>query len=207
MVKRKKIRVLAWSLVLCAALCGCADFGGSKDLLIGRERQEGSGEDSGQKESGERESSGPDAAAPEQTDAPQFMVHVCGAVQNPGVVSLPEGSRAQDALEAAGGFTENAARDSVNLADWVYDGQKLYVPAAEEAEGLVGQEVSDGRVNINTADISALCSLPGIGESRARDIIAYREENGAFASCEDIMKVSGIKSSVYNRISGKIRVK
>ena len=174
-----------------------------------------------------------------------IRVYVCGAVAKPGVVSVPKGSRVEDALAEAGGFAPEAMRQALNLADWVMDGQMLYFPAeGEEWDGMTsgnlsgygggfttGQEagMSGGknanagwdtggnqagggnqeseRVNINTADAAELMTLPGIGESRARDIIAYREKNGSFTSCEDIMKVSGIKTSVYEKINDKIRVK
>lgn len=136
-----------------------------------------------------------------------IRVYVCGAVLNPGVVEIPQGSRVEDALQAAGGFGADAGREAVNLADWVSDGQKLYFPTADEAESATEAEETRGLVNINTADVATLCTLPGIGESRAQDIISYREANGSFASCEDIMKVSGIKTAAYEKIRDKITVK
>ena len=142
-----------------------------------------------------------------QPDKKEIRVYVCGAVASPGVVSLPEDSRAEDALAAAGGFAENAWRDYVNLAERVQDGEKLYFPTLEESVSMPLQESGSGLVNINTADVAALCTLPGIGESRANDIISYREANGPFGSCEDIMNVTGIKTSVYSKISDKITVR
>lgn len=145
--------------------------------------------------------------ASEET-ARTICVYVCGAVMDPGVVEVPEGSRAEEALLAAGGFREDAGREAVNLADWVTDGQMLYFPTAQEAEEKAGETGGDGDlVNINTADIALLCTLPGIGESRAADIIAYREKNGRFESCEDIMKVPGIKTGAYEKICDKIKVR
>lgn len=140
--------------------------------------------------------------------AAEICVYVCGAVEAPGIVFLPEGSRAADALEAAGGFASGAAEDAVNLAARVSDGEKLYFPDCEEyqAQSETQAAAAAGLVNINTADAAQLCTLPGIGESRAADIIAYREACGSFASCEDIMKVSGIKESVYNKIKDRITV-
>lgn len=139
----------------------------------------------------------------------EVCVYVCGAVKSPGVVYLRPGSRAADALEAAGGFAVNAAGDAVNLAARVSDGEKLYFPTQEEYQAKEEQEAAaaGGLVNINTAGTAELCTLPGIGESRAADIIAYREACGGFTVCEDIMQVSGIKESVYNKISDKITVK
>ncbi|MCM1542077.1 MAG: ComEA family DNA-binding protein [Blautia sp.] len=148
------------------------------------------------------------AQAPQAEAEQQICVYVCGAVEAPGVVFLPAGSRAADALEAAGGFAPDAAEEAVNLAAKVSDGEKLYFPVQREYVIQAEQEkaAASGLVNINTADAAQLCTLPGIGESRAADIIAYREAHGNFAACEDIMRVSGIKESVYNKISGKITV-
>lgn len=139
----------------------------------------------------------------------EICVYVCGAVGSPGVVFLPDGSRAADALEAAGGFAPEAAEEAVNLAAKVSDGEKLFFPHREEyeAQAEAAEAAASGLVNINTADAAQLCTLPGIGTSRAADIIAYREANGDFVACEDIMRVPGIKESVYNKLSGKIAVK
>lgn len=164
-------------------------------------------------------------ATVESTEKVQYIyVHVCGAVRNPSVVELATGSRVADALEAAGGFAEDACTDYVNLAAEVQDGQQLYFPTQEEVNGLElsqgdgrlawtqeiasggNAESSDGKVNINTASESELCTLPGIGTARAQAIIAYRQENGAFAEIADIMKVSGIKTSAYEKIQDKITV-
>ena len=147
----------------------------------------------------------PEASAVEEA---YVYVHVCGAVAHPGVVKLPVNSRVEDALLAAGGFVENASAEYVNLASRVEDGQQLFFPTKEEAE-LKQQEkaVSEaGLVNINSADETLLCTLPGIGESRAGDIIAYREAEG-FTCIEDIMKVPGIKQSTYDKLKDKITVR
>lgn len=196
--KLKRVTVVC-SLILCTLMCGCKTSG-SEVIVIGRDETQGvwTVQDA---------QTGTDETVAEETTSPEIRVYVCGAVEIPGVVALPEGSRAEDALLAAGGFSENAWRDYVNLAERVADGQKLYFPTLDEAENLVEQKTADGLVNINTADVATLCTLPGIGESRAKDIIAYREAHGSFESCEDIMKVSGIKTSVYSKISDMITVK
>ena len=100
-----------------------------------------------------------------------------------------------------------AVRD-VNLAETVTDGQKLYFPTLEEAETLEAEvkATAEGLVNINTASAEELCALPGIGASRAADIVRYREQNGAFQTKEDIMKVSGIKQNAYDKLCDKITV-
>ena len=218
----KICKVLLCGLVLCAMLGGCGNSSDSGVTVIGRSGDgeaavndgaglAGSDTFSGA-ESGAGYGAGPiDDDSATQSAEKELRVYVCGAVVSPGVVSLPEDSRAEDALAAAGGFAENAWRDYVNLAERVQDGEKLYFPTLDESESMPSLESASGfesaLVNINTADIAALCTLPGIGESRANDIIAYREANGPFDSCEDIMKVSGIKTSVYNKISDKITVR
>lgn len=147
---------------------------------------------------------------PETTEDDPHMVYVyvCGAVRDPGVVEVPEGSRAEEALRLAGGMTEEADLFYVNLAETVTDGQKLYFPTAEEAGALeaVVKAAEEGLVNINTASAEELCALPGIGTSRAADIVRYREKNGAFQTKEDIMKVSGIKQNAYDKLCDKITV-
>lgn len=213
----KICKILLCGLILCAMLGGCGS-GTGEVTVIGRsgDGQGPVGDTAGMSESGSI--SAVDSAAgygaesaydngTAQPDKKEIRVYVCGAVVSPGVVSLPEDSRAEDALAAAGGFAENAWREYVNLAERVQDGEKLYFPTLEESESMPLQESGSGLVNINTADVAALCTLPGIGESRANDIISYRETNGPFGSCEDIMNVTGIKTSVYNKISDKITVR
>lgn len=142
-----------------------------------------------------------DSASEENT----ICVYVCGQVKKPGVVRVKEKSRAEDALMLAGGFTANADRDYINLAAYVSDGEKLYFPSCEETQA--GKVEDDGRININTAPEEELMTLSGVGESRAKDIISYRERNGEFTSIEDIKKISGIKDSLYEKIKDYIKVK
>lgn len=211
MMKKKRIGAAICSLafVLSISACGKAE---QEILWIGQqnaeEASEGFPQNTGEARSGFPQDTGEVwFGQPQDTGkAPDICVYVCGAVETPGIVFLPEGSRAADALEAAGGFNSHAAVDAVNLAAKISDGEKLYFPDCEEyrAQAEKQASASAGLVNINTADAAQLCTLPGIGESRAADIIAYREAHGGFASCEDIMNVSGIKESVYNKISDKI---
>jgi len=142
------------------------------------------------------------------TEADEYIVvYICGAVKSPGVFSLPKNSRVKDALEAAGGFSEAAAESSVNLAARLKDEEMICVLTLEEQAEKDEDTQSSPLVDINTADINTLCGLPGIGESRARDIVMYRKENGAFRVKEDIMKVNGIKESLYKKICDLITVK
>lgn len=187
------------SLVYVMNCSGCGSEGQELLLIGGQETESGV----------EMASSGEEIFPSTEAAAEEIWVYVCGAVESPGVVCLSSGSRAADALEAAGGFSADAAEEAVNLAARVSDGEKLYFPTREEyqAQSQAQEAEGGGLVNINTADASQLCTLPGIGEARAADIIAYREANGGFGACEDIMRVSGIKESVYRKISDRITVK
>lgn len=202
------IEAVMCGLALGGLLCGCGTQTDSL-VLVGENETELFG-DSG--ENAFSEGSLPSAAREftasntDSEEVSQIYVYVCGAVINPGVVVLQEGSRAEAALEAAGGFRQDARTDYVNLAAKVSDGEKLYFPTVEETAVLSEESGGDGLININTADEAALCTLSGIGEARARDILRYREENGPFENCEDIMNVPGIKASVYGKIKDRIKV-
>ena len=150
--------------------------------------------------------------AQEEAAVPVIAIHVSGAVLNPGVYELPEGSRANDAIEAAGGASEDAVPDALNLARVLSDGEQIIVPTVEEQERLeeaavAGQTLdAGGKVNINTATVEQLDSLPGVGESTAKKIIADREENGPFGSPEDLKRVSGIGDKKYEDLADLITV-
>jgi competence protein ComEA len=148
-----------------------------------------------------------------------IYVFVCGAVQNEGVYELPVNARADAALKAAGGFSENADTSAVNLAGTLTDGQQLYFPEIGEAidgDSVVSQNGSannldadsqgDERINLNTATKEQLTSLSGIGDVKAENIIAYRDKNGSFQNTEDIMNVDGIGQALYDKIKDKIYV-
>lgn len=143
----------------------------------------------------------------EETDF--ILVHVCGEVAVPGVYALEAGSRVCDALEAAGGATENGAADYLNLARTVKDGEQIRVPdLAEAAAGGYDEsaDTEEGPVNLNTADADKLMTLPGIGQAKAEAILAYREENGLFSSAEEIKQVSGIGDAIYEKLKEFITV-
>lgn len=167
----------------------------------------------------------------ETNDSQSFVVYVSGYVNNPGVYELSAGSRVIDAIDAAGGYSKEAYDNYLNLASLIADGQMIYVPSEEEVEsgsiergaasGADGSGVggvtggngggnggnssgSGALVNINQASKEELMTLPGIGESKADKIIAYREENGRFSTPEGIMEISGIKDGLYNKIKDKI---
>lgn len=135
--------------------------------------------------------------APQESPGPPsvtagILVHVLGAVTRPGLYELSEGDRVVDAIALAGGLSDGADPAGVNLARLVSDGEQLIVPL-EGAAPAPGQPVAgDGRVNINTADATALDTLPRVGPAMAERIIAWREANGGFSSIEDLLDVSGI---------------
>jgi competence protein ComEA len=186
--------------------------------------------DSADKTSAGADSSGDEVAAgkasvtdsEEENQPGTVKVFVCGAVLQEGVYTLKEGSRIDSALKLAGGFAKDADTDYVNLAETVEDGQKIYFPregeevteaqsketattGSSDATSSQSQENS-ALVNINTADIEGLKTLPDIGETRAQRILAYRQSNGNFASKEDIKNVSGIGDSIYESIKDYITV-
>lgn len=132
-------------------------------------------------------------------------VYVCGAVRNPGVYEMKPGERIFRAVEMAGGFTEDAAPEKVNQALPVEDGLSIEVPTIAEARAESERE--SGLVDINTATKAELCTLKGIGETRADAIIAYRTEKGGFVKIEDIMLVSGIGESSFNKFKDSIIVR
>lgn len=140
----------------------------------------------------------------------KICVYICGSVSAPGIYFLEEETRLFTLIDQAGGFAGDAARDTINLAEALSDGQKIYVPSQQEIEAGYSREGfpadgMDGRVNINTADEKVLETLPGIGQIRAKSIIDFRTENGKFDSPEDIMKVNGIKKSLYEKIRELIK--
>ena len=154
----------------------------------------------------------------ENSEKSGVYVYICGEVAAPGVYELSKDSRIYEAVDAAGGFTENAARESVNLASKVSDGMQITIYNREEAASLPagsgsavgntgqGGTSGSGLVNLNTATKEELMTLKGIGEAKAEDIIRYREKSGGFKKIEDIMKISGIKEAGFQKIKDNITV-
>ena len=141
-----------------------------------------------------------------------LAIFVSGAVQNPGVFELPSGSRVEAAIKAAGGWSDNADYEAINLAALLTDGQKVYVKAIGE-EPLVQADSErstplelPGLIDINTATAEQLDQLPGIGPAKSAEIIAYRQKNGAFDKIEDIQNVSGIGPAIFENIRDLITV-
>ena len=152
-------------------------------------------------------------AATGAAELPPVYVHVFGAVQRPGLYRLDEGARVVDVIAAAGGLTPEADETAVNLARRVADGEQLRLPAIGEvpplasgAAGGAGAVASDGRVNLNTADIAALDTLPRVGPAIAERIIRWRETNGAFTSVDDLLAVPGIGEKMLASIRDLVTV-
>ena len=128
-------------------------------------------------------------------------VDISGAVVSPGLYYLPEGSRVGDAINAAGGFAVTAQQEQVNLAAPLKDGEQIKVP------GVGGtSHINLGRININTATVEELATLPNIGPTAAQSIVDYRTANGPFKNIQDIMDVPGIGPSTYDSIKNLITV-
>ncbi|MCD7805905.1 MAG: helix-hairpin-helix domain-containing protein [Lachnospiraceae bacterium] len=142
-----------------------------------------------------------------------ICVFVCGQVVSPGVYYFTQGARKVDAVEAAGGFTQEANESYINLAELLTDEMQLYIPAVgeEASDGTAGaatetQAAHAGQINLNTASLEELCTLSGIGESKARAILSYREEHGGFTGTQELTQVSGIGESTFEKIKDQIYV-
>jgi len=158
-------------------------------------------------------------ATPAPTPAP-LIVHIAGAVVDPGVYRLPPESRLVDAVQLAGGLTADAAIAWVNLAAPLQDGQQIVIPFAQSAEAAVdGQQAAQrtaptvqviapdpGRININTASEQELDTLPGIGPSLAARIVTYRREHDGFDEPRELLEVSGIGEATFAELADCICV-
>lgn len=155
--------------------------------------------------------------------APPSVIHVSGAVSQPGIYTLPADCRVQAALDAAGGPLPEANLSEINLAAFIQDGSQLWIPFRASNKPQIASQTSTWpppenqyvepvepaqgeRINLNTATQSELESLPGIGPVTAERIIAYREENGPFDSIEDIEDVPGIGPAKFDRVKDLITV-
>lgn len=147
-----------------------------------------------------------------------LVVDVRGAVSNPGVYTLPAGSRVQDALALAGDVLANADTRALNLARKLNDGEQIYVPVQGEATPIPPLSPNRspsrtptisapaGKININTATLAELDMLPGVGATIAQRIIDYRTQNGNFQKIDDLKKVRGIGDALFTQIKDLITV-
>ena len=139
-----------------------------------------------------------------------IFVDIKGEVKNPGVYQMKAGDRVKDALEAAGGLTEEADSQKVNLAKRLEDQMVIVVSkVGEEDEEIPAGETrkeatKEGKVNINTATVEELKTLKGVGEKKAEAIIEYRKKNGSFQTKEDLMKVRGIGKKLFESFQERI---
>lgn len=154
----------------------------------------------------------------------EMVVYVCGAVNNPGVYTLSGTPRMADAVEAAGGMNEQADKNILNLAQYISDGQMIRIPAIGEVtdiEDRTEQQSSDSnedkannsdvgqtnsKIDLNSATVTELMTIPGVGQTKAEAIVRYREENGRFEKVEDIMQISGIKEGSFAKMEPYICV-
>ena len=193
-----KNRIKACVISFCILLCGCGASDTGAYLLATQETES--------QIPTESEALVPDTEVVSEGKEAPLLVYVC------------------DAVEAAGGFTKKASKDYWNLAEPLTDGQMISFPTKEEAAEREKYDTSDadtdsqtdrtvadeadagGRININTAGVDLLTKLSGIGQTRAEAIIAYRDEHGNFSRVEDIMKVSGIKNALFEKMRDDITV-
>lgn len=208
-----KLKCMLWSIliVICISACG-------NDTMQYVALEESASAQETESETQEAE----ERPQTEETETEEGLiyVYVCGEVAHAGVYTLSDRSRMFDLFEQAGGLTENAAESYWNQASLLTDGQMVYVPTKEEAEERQqeGWDVSSnlsenantndttGKINLNTASLEQLMELPGIGESKAKAILSYRETNGGFSAIEEVMNIEGIKEGVFAKMKDYIVV-
>lgn len=192
--------------LLSASLTACSGNSYFEDENVEELNPENASEEEPENSAGKEESS---------ADENRIYVYVTGAVNKPGVYEVHPDARAFEVLELAGGLSEDADTESVNLAKEVMDEDVLHIyrigEIQTETDGndtymneRVGS-VDDGKININTASKEQLLTLPGIGEQKAEAIIEYRNKNGKFKTPEDIKNIPGIKEGVFNKIQDSIK--
>ena len=147
----------------------------------------------------------------EEVEQDLITVDVKGAVKSPGIYDLPVGSRINDAVQKAGGLTENADSKSINLAQRISDEALVYVPTKEEttsqeAHSNASNTKENKKVNLNKASLEELKQVKGLGGKRAQDIIDHRETNGKFKSVDDLKKVSGIGAKTVEKLKEYVTV-
>lgn len=218
--RRGRISLLTFVFSFLILLGGCGFAKQSGDIIFPTEGREPDSYSADEAVQGEQTELSESLASTEQSKE-TIAVYVCGAVAKPGVYELSKGDRIVDALFLAGGYRSDAALEYLNQAEYVEDGQKLYVPTKKEAKQLTadaghgddgtdsGQKNADAasqKLDINKASQEELMTLPGIGQAKAQAIIEYRTEHGQFTSIEELKNISGIKDGVYNKVKDSITV-
>jgi competence protein ComEA len=155
------------------------------------------------------------SVTPSPKGAAKIVVHIFGAVRHPGLIRLPENSRVQDAINAAGGLTRRADPGELNLAQRLSDGQQVLIGTRSEPAGEVRDQAGSGTakgpsatgaVDLNRADQSQLEELPGVGPVTAQAILTWRQQHGRFSRIEELQEVDGIGPKTYAQIAPHVRV-
>jgi competence protein ComEA len=143
-----------------------------------------------------------------QDKVANIQVDIKGAVNHPGVYSLPIQSRVADGIRAAGGLSAKADVNSVNLAALLIDGSEIVIPASKNApdQTTAASISSDGKVDLNTATAAQLDTVPGIGPTRAEQIVQYRETHGLYQSVQDLLNIDGFGQKLLDKIKDKVTV-
>lgn len=212
---RISMLILSSFFIAFLLLSGC----GSRETVRMRSREEMEQTMSVSEEAEEEKQAEPaveEADALKTAETKNVIVHICGAVNYPGVYELTEGDRVIDAVNRAQGLTADACTEAVNLSEKLTDAQRIYIPTKQEVAGMTatglwqGQDMSDENanrlININTADEKTLMQIKGVGETRAKSIISYREAHGSFEKIEDIKNVSGIGEASFEKMKDMITV-
>jgi competence protein ComEA len=222
MKKKYIITALTCLLLLVSGICYSCSYNNKSAAVLVSEQENQDPQFLASQAQDQGETEAVTAGTQAQPAAEQSIyVHICGAVVNPGVYQVPEGSRLVDLIEQSGGLTGEAAGDYINQAVMLEDGQRIYIPTVEEVADLSSIEYIQGSggdqsnpeaaaasaVNINTANAEELMSLPGIGEAKANSIVSYRNKNGKFKTIEDLVNIPGIKEGLFNQISSLIVAK
>lgn len=212
---RISMLILSSFFIAFLLLSGC----GSRETVRMRSREEMEQTMSVSEEAEEEKQAEPaveEADELKTAETKNVIVHICGAVNYPGVYELTEGDRVIDAVNRAQGLTADACTEAVNLSEKLTDAQRIYIPTKQEVAGMTatglwqGQDMSDENanrlININTADEKTLMQIKGVGETRAKSIISYREAHGSFEKIEDIKNVSGIGEASFEKMKDMITV-
>ena len=214
---RKKLYIKGFLIVIFFCICGVTYSCNKTDtFILSNKSQKNNSNDTTESDDVFRDSLKGEGKNPEGEDVSGIYVHISGAVVNPGVYKAEPSMRLFQLIDMAGGFTDEADSDFLNLAQMVADGQQIYVYTKEETESMesltdsqdyykMGHDQSGSAlININKASVEELMTLQGIGKTRAESIVAYREEHGGFKTIEEIMNVSGIKEAAFLKIKDDI---
>lgn len=212
-VKKKVIyAVLAVLIAACGLTFAVKQYGSGESY--GYVEEKGQGSEAGEEEIADskniRTSVEGGQPGADGCEDQKLGVFVCGQVKEEGIRYLIRGARVDDAIRLAGGFTDEADRTYWNLAAYVYDGQRIYVPKVGEIVPYPEESNAYdafGRLDLNAATVSMLTELPNIGEKRASDIVKFREKIGRFTSVDQLEEIRGIKGSVYQSIKDLVCVR